>query len=660
MAAFDRGKQRLFFLIAALGVVLILGNLFVLSGEDVRSHLISLPIPGIPKEEGQPAKPSSTTQSLTFLTMSKPPSEWEEPVDTHPIAVLMREADQKWKEYEEDRSKTFRETVSKYRRKYGRHPPPGFKEWYQFAREKNVYNIDDFEQIMDDLRPFWGVEPKAIRALAATLWEENSNGISGIHIRGHKIVNETNKGWRSETLVTLIEKFVEHLPDMDIAMNRLDQPRVVVPWEDMQELLAKERDSRQMRPEAAYEFTQGMDGFAMLGPKPENYTLDPPPEKLDFFQGRGKQYMDIAKKACPPESPARNKDATLEDSEKLYKHRLGGLVTNFNRSSDLCTVGPSIQEKHGFLYAATSVVATHKLAPIFGECKVNVNNDILFPANMYWKHDDRYDYDDTHDLHWDDKHDSVVWRGVTSGGVQLEDNWKRMHRQRLVQLLNGTEMQGKDVRILTEVPEKKGEYENFRQFQPSKFAEEHTDVGFTEAWGCIPNCDFYKDVWTLKPQVSLSEQFEYKYLVDVDGHSFSGRWRAFLESKSLGIKATVFREWHDSRLFAWRHFVPMDNKFDDIYTLLTYFIGLGRPGQNPQDNYANGEAYVSRHDIEGKKIANQGREWAGKVLRRDDIEIYTFRLLLEYGRIIDDNRDQIGYFGDGGELDKYDGKKPTA
>ena len=33
-----------------------------------------------------------------------------------------------------------------------------------------------------------------------------------------------------------------------------------------------------------------------------------------------------------------------------------------------------------------------------------------------------------------------------------------------------------------------------------------------------------------------------------------------------------------------------------------------------------------------------------------------FRLLLEYGRIIDDNRDRIGYSGDGSEVDKDDGK----
>jgi len=244
-----------------------------------------------------------------------------------------------------------------------------------------------------------------------------------------------------------------------------------------------------------------------------------------------------------------------------------------------------------------------------------------------------------------------------------------MHRQRLVQLMNSTEMADKEVRILSENPMNKGHYENFYRFQPSSFAADHSDVGFTETWGCIPNCDFYADVWTLKPQISLSEQFKYKYVVDVDGHSFSGRWRAFLQSKSLGMKATIFREWHDSRLFAWRHFVPMDNRFDDVYTLLTYFIGVGKAGfgmsKDPDfgdedRNYANSDVYVQRHDFEGKKIARQAREWASKVLRQEDLEIYTYRLLLEYARIIDDNRDRIGYSGDGSELDKYHIKNPMS
>lgn len=112
----------------------------------------------------------------------------------------MREADKAWKMYDEERSKTFGETITKYRTKYGRHPPPGFKDWYRFARGRNVYNIDDFGQIMDDLRPFWGLEPAIIRTLAAHMHEDPNNAISGLHIRDKTIWKLTNANWRAETV----------------------------------------------------------------------------------------------------------------------------------------------------------------------------------------------------------------------------------------------------------------------------------------------------------------------------------------------------------------------------------------------------------------------------------------------------------------------------
>ena len=595
----------------------IVSNVFVFWGlttEDIKSHIGDLknhqPQLGNIRIPGRPKKPWHSDEKAEAPLV---------PVDNHPIAMLMQEADKAFRNYEDGRSKSFRETVATYRGKYGRHPPPGFKDWYQFARKKNVHNIDDFEQIMDDLRPFWAVEPKVLRNLAANMWRDDEQGVSGIHIRNHKVVRETKDGWRSHALVSLVKKFVKYLPDMDIAMNKLDQPRVVVPWEDMQALLQKEAESRRTPPETMNEFSIGMDGFL-------NVTVeDDGGEKEDpgWYPAHGKQYMDIVKTACPPESPAGENGTTVAEAEGIYKDRLGGLITNFNRSTDLCTVGPQLANKHGLLFSSSTMIPTKRLVPIFGECKVSVNSDILFPANMYWMNDKRYDYDGKYDNAWEDKKDVMLWRGVSSGGTQTTENWREMHRQRLVMHVNSTEMTGKDVRILTEQPEKKGEYENYREFHPATFAAKHTDVGFTETWGCVPDCSFYNDVWTLKNGVDLPEQFKNKFLVDVDGHSFSGRWHAFLESKALGIKATIFREWHDSRLFAWRHFVPMDNRYDDIYTLLTYFLGIGT---SPETRMTapineNGKAYVARHDTEGKRIADQGREWAKKVLRRDDIEV---------------------------------------
>ena len=661
MAVIEVRRRPVFFLLATIAGFTLLFNLLSLTGDDVSTKITSLHLPGS-------TKPPAT--SLQEPSTETPEGEDEEALDldveipdSHPIYELRLDADQRWREYESARSLTFRQTVDKYRRKYGRHPPPGFKEWYKFARKKDVFNVDDFEQIMDDLRPFWAIEPKMIRQYAAHMWENPDHAIAGIHIRGHKIVRLTNQSWRSDVLQTVIEKFVEYLPDMDIAMNRLDQPRTVVPWDDMQALLVEEYQGRVLPPQALDGFSKNQDYLlhtTILDPEADHSErLDP-----EWFSRPGKQYMELASLACPPDSPARS-NMTLAAADATYKHNLGGLITNFNRSTDLCTAGPAIQNLHGFLYSASSITASKKLLPVFGECKVNVNSDILFPANMYYNHDDRYDYSGAEDLAWEDKKDIMVWRGVTSGGVQIAENWSTMHRQRLVQLLNGTHMSmaGKEVSVVSEAPQSatapttNKTYENFHRFQPSLFANQHTDVGFVEAWGCIPaDCPFYNDIFSFKPQTSLTSQFRAKYLMDVDGHSFSGRWHAFLQSKSLGFKATIFREWHDSRLFAWRHFIPVDNRYDDLYSLLTYFIGYGKPGtqRTEGDDYANGDVYMPSHDSEGKKIAQQGREWAERVLRRDDIEVYMFRLLLEYGRIMDDNRDHIGYSEDGSELDKFE------
>lgn len=113
---------------------------------------------------------------------------------------------------------------------------------------------------MDDLRPFWGVEPAVIRSLAAHLHEDEGNGVSGLHIRDGQVWKLTNSNWRVDTMKEMVGSFVKYLPDMDIAMNRLDQPRVVVPFEDMQDLLAKEASTRQIYPDAAAEWTKDMAG----------------------------------------------------------------------------------------------------------------------------------------------------------------------------------------------------------------------------------------------------------------------------------------------------------------------------------------------------------------------------------------------------------------
>lgn len=550
-----------------------------------------------------------------------------------------------------------------------------------FARERQIHNIDDFDQINDDLRPFWAVEPSLIRNQAAHCVDNIDDHLSIVAIRNGRAYIPL-EGWRPEAFVKFVGRISDRLPDMDIALNIMDQPRVVVPWDQLQQMLKLEEQTRSLDTDGVEDgFTRHMSNFWLptdtvpdriwikaLGiPWFWDSFVAPVIGSVDtvddygWFWYTAKQYMDVASKGCPPHSYARRTDSA-ESAEASYKDHNSGLVSNYNLSTDICTVGPQLANLHGMLYASTSMLASHTLLPVFSECKVSSNNDILYPANIYFVNDRRYDYNDRDDIEWDLKNDIMVWRGVTSGGTthaEEGDRWKQMHRSRLVLLTNSTllESDTEPLLALTDADDSAGTF-SMHDFMPVDFASEHTDVGFTETMFCLPDCEFLDRELTMLNSIGFEETFRSKYLVDVDGMSFSGRWRAFLQSRSLGLKATIFREWHDSRLFAWRHFVPMDNRFDDLYSLLAYFIGVEQ--QQTSSSGQRRTVKVPRHDFEAFTIAQEGRAWASKVLRREDIEIYLYRLLLEYGRIIDDNRHRIGFVGDGGqEMVAFDEKFPA-
>jgi len=117
-----------------------------------------------------------------------------------------------------------------------------------------------------------------------------------------------------------------------------------------------------------------------------------------------------------------------------------------------------------------------------------------------------------------------------------------------------------------------------------------------------------------------------KYVPDLDGDAFSERFRELLFSSSLPIKASIYTEWHDDRLIPWAHFVPLDNTFQDIYGIMDYFL--------------------SGRDEAARRIAEEGRAWANMVLRREDMVLYIWRVLLEYARICSDDREKIGFVRD--------------
>jgi hypothetical protein len=63
--------------------------------------------------------------------------------------------------------------------------------------------------------------------------------------------------------------------------------------------------------------------------------------------------------------------------------------------------------------------------------------------------------------------------------------------------------------------------------------------------------------------VFLGDHWRHKYLVDLDGMSYSGRFFAFLESDSAVIKSSVHREFYSDWLQPWcvSPFARLDGSF---------------------------------------------------------------------------------------------------
>lgn len=81
----------------------------------------------------------------------------------HPIPELMREAEAKFNKMLASQSTTLSEAVKKYKARYGRNPPLGFDDWFKFATDNGATIIDEYDQLINDLRPFWLLKGEEIR-----------------------------------------------------------------------------------------------------------------------------------------------------------------------------------------------------------------------------------------------------------------------------------------------------------------------------------------------------------------------------------------------------------------------------------------------------------------------------------------------------------------
>ncbi|KAI0506759.1 hypothetical protein F5B22DRAFT_436253 [Xylaria bambusicola] len=557
----------------------------------------------------------SSSASSSFAGSSPDLKYKPAPRDVHPIHFLVTQAEKELQATRAKQSKTLGQAIAEYRRRYGIPPPPNFNKWFEFAQAKGVQLIDEFDMVHESITPFWGLKPATIRERATEALGFD-NALLGIQIRNGKITHmEGGADWQREATAGMMGKFLKWLPDMDLCFNLHDESRVVVPYDDMARLVRKAKEVNM----PAANIPNPKNAFTEK-PKGLNDGTRFEETKLTRFNVFAHQpTWTHSRLSCPPNSPARGlEEDERNDDVSRYGMSDLGFVYNVSAMSDIC-YSPTLSSTFGFFDRPNAYNIVHDLFPIFSQSKISSYADILYPSPWYWY--EKVHYDESQDMPWEEKVNKFYWRGSTTGGFSRNGGWRRQHRQRFVQKINAAD----NAKILSNAGgTRKEKWETVAV--PRGDYRHLMDVYFSGVGQCDPgDCVAQKEFFNIQGHAEQHDAWGYKYLLDIDGNAFSGRFYAFLRSKSLTYKWAIFREWHLEWLKPWAHYIPLSLQGDDWVEAVRYFA-----------DREEGRA-------EAERLANQQRDWAEKVLRHEDMEVWFFRLLLEYGRVIDDQRATIGY-----------------
>lgn len=600
-------------------------------------------------------------------------------IDSHPITLLIDAAtgqSQNWL-IQAASSTTLSQAAETYRQRYHRLPPPGFDKWYEYATARSTVVIDDYDNIYEDLLPFWALPPSQIRHDTRKIISDAWNELAEVNVRSGKAtigphVRPTHR-WMVDGVLAMLQDFVEWLPDMDLAFNLNDESRIAIPWGKLKEY--QETGKSKGIPQRPALDQWSADRGQTWHPLKDSKT----PKRPFKDRASANSFTNYGSIACPPDSPARK--SYLWDPRNLCTscaapHSHGLFLSNWTLSANPCHQ-PDLAHLHGFYLSPGAFKPSHELLPVFSQSKVHGYSDIRYPSP--WNYIDKVKYapSDTYpDSPFASKKNTLFWRGATSEGLSKHAAWKGMARQRLVHLANNATH---PFPILLPHPSHPTSYA-YTLAPASSLPTLGLGLDFgivdliTRCWDW--DCENQEAELGLVPPTDFQAHWAYRFLFDLDGTGFSGRFLPFLQSHSLVFKTALFREWWDGRLFAWHHFVPVDVRFHGLISTLAYFAGTkgdeekeegeggvdyaeaggiekgggaerggggGGGGRRRRRSRRMGRRAMIAHLKAGERIAEEGREWAAKVLRKADMEVYMFRLLLEWARLTDDRRDEIGY-----------------
>ncbi|KAF9518921.1 glycosyltransferase family 90 protein [Hydnum rufescens UP504] len=265
-----------------------------------------------------------------------------------------------------------------------------------------------------------------------------------------------------------------------------------------------------------------------------------------------------------------------------------------------------------------------------------LHTDIITPTLEHF----RLHVDSIDKIPWEEKtEDRLLWRGRSTGTVaQTGVDWRNSQRHRLVALFKMAIMKlPTSVSFLSTDPDEDGSDEPPIEISATELNLDLMDISFGDA---PVQCDSEVSQFMHERQ-SHPDGYKYRYVLDVDGNGWSARFKRLLLSQSIILKATVHPDWFTDRIQPWVHYVPVKVDFSDLYDIMTFFRGAKTSlTQRNHDTETSSEAKT------GTQIAKAGTEWSNRFWRREDMDAYLLRLMLEYARVMSDDRDAMSFVYD--------------
>lgn len=512
--------------------------------------------------------------------------------ELHPIELLVNEANEDFQSMVAGQSRTLPDAIAEYERRYRMEPPPGFDLWFKLAVESNCTIVDNFDTIMQTLEPFWGITAKEMRARADMFTQVPLAKWASRDKKPVKLSDSLVLGGFNDVLGGWFERFKDILPDMEITINGLAEPRVIVP-------------------------SDRLDHLVRTCPRVDSAATDDQQRKPLEIMNLGKdKSWQIGTRSCPENSPSRSILLPAQEEGLQF-------VGNVTKSKDVCEA-PEAAMSHAMFLAPYNLKVTDTLVPIFSHGKPSSSQDILYPSPDYVEGYWNNDYNETEDPLWENKTNQLYWTGSDTGGYAKGDNWRHFHRQRFVDMVtNGNN----EISILQRV--KSGRFGKSTRWaelkQTMASLSDLIHVHFTSMDICEGTaCGEEMKALPVGKGEARSAGYGSKFLFDVDGMGRTQRYYRLLGSRSTVLKQTMYQEWHDDRIVPWVHFVPVSLGMGELPELLN-FLAKDEKGQ-----------------AIAKNIADAGREWQQTALREKDMDLAFLRILLEYGRLVSDERDRSG------------------